>query len=1344
MGIVRNTLFNAANFASSSAISPKTGKPLTLGQRFGGFAVASALTKLGSAGNNIMRLGSGQVSFGGLAKEAVVARTGAAGEIFLAHKASKDYKISVPPSQKLERTKFKKEMKEGDVSAVLEKMDTNYVEKFNKVQAEVKAIRTETEKKYHEQDLRLSLIERETKGFKGDITTLQGDVQILNRAMREMSGQFQNIGGIFREHGHHIADLQKRVDILEKKPTGLQWSDLVNVELLRKFAPLLWAGMLKTMPTLAAAVALYELISKERSKRDTLVDKHERWKRETDPIKKKKLEDELEEENETYIMKGIKKGIKKLPPWNSKKRGLNEPDTDTTNPGPMPMGGRGMWPKGFSGNNPNVKPFGASDDVDLTGDDIILEAKSDITLHARENINFRARKIVFEADEIIWNVKKFTHGPKSGYSSGGMMGMGGGSGSAGSAWKAPTKAPPGSYAPDPSPGAGRFATPPIFDPEATTPGPELEPGVRRPRGMPGPGYSSRPGYDPTPGMPGTPTGPTALPGRPGGMGPGGGIIARQGQEPPSMPQMPGYNVESVPGAKPGESKFKQTPSEMFGSGGAPGAGAAGAGAAPIFGQRDPNFNPTFGDKNPSFKFQQPTPPGGNGYLADRRASRMEEINNNPALKRDLQKLLNLESGSQGKTGVTATFEAMMNRSILKGNTIEKELHSGFYGPVNRGMHRGALSESEAKLAQHALDQVAAGSNLIKSRTDQGSGNDPNVNGPGRVPVPGSSEVYNHWGGGKGHRFNARWSDEQERKAQEWSDNAAREAAQGGRVGDVKTAPGATQRIDSQGKPQQGGPSEPGAKSSSGYSQLFPGMGLPGVDQSNNPGSQMGNARGRLHAGNDYYTPVGQQLKAQGDGTVRAVSNWGGYGHSVVIQYKNGHTIQYSHLGSSTVKVGDTVKQGDNFAIAGASGTNWGRALEAGRRPGAGDTPPHVHLEMVPNEAYNRAYGTKGGSSVGGVGSPVRGSLLQPWQVFNFGKGGANLPKEEPIPLEKRGVTGILGGRPGAADPVAPGGSTVPGTHVGKPSDVEDFVNEKPIGDGTRVGNPSGPQYIGKPSENYGNPFDAPTGKGNSDVPGSPSGLPPGSTGGGGTGEGVEGGSKLPPLKLLPKGGSTDKPLEVYIPWGGPKPKLLNPDPKNAPTTPGEFIKSGPRGKEEWMLKGMNQETDHSGFGSEKEFDRWLGTLSPEDRKQAITQYNENVGKHLSMIGQAAPNFKYPDGRLSQNIEDRRGLKFTPGDTEDYGAAYDNNLHTNMNDDHMLTNGNAINPDNLTPSDALNSLTPPDRPGEEDSPRGSGQADRPDEPKSGSATPPVQNPENQPPNNTTHNGYGGDKGEDLFA
>jgi uncharacterized protein (TIGR02594 family) len=178
-----------------------------------------------------------------------------------------------------------------------------------------------------------------------------------------------------------------------------------------------------------------------------------------------------------------------------------------------------------------------------------------------------------------------------------------------------------------------------------------------------------------------------------------------------------------------------------------------------------------GDKGPP---PMTTTAGGSAFLQRQRASRMAEIRNDPATKKLTHQMLATETNRLDPKESAATLEALVNRSVMTGNTIKQELNSGFYGPIKHGVaQRRTLSGAERQRADRAINEVAAGSNLIRGRTDQGSGTDPNVRGPGRVPVEGTSEVFNYWKGRRGGR------DFSHADSQKFSEDVARGVAGGG-------------------------------------------------------------------------------------------------------------------------------------------------------------------------------------------------------------------------------------------------------------------------------------------------------------------------------------------------------------------------------------------------------------------------------------------------------------------------------------------------------------------------------------------------------------------------------------
>lgn len=91
-----------------------------------------------------------------------------------------------------------------------------------------------------------------------------------------------------------------------------------------------------------------------------------------------------------------------------------------------------------------------------------------------------------------------------------------------------------------------------------------------------------------------------------------------------------------------------------------------------------------------------------------------------------------------------------------------------------------------------------------------------------------------------------------------------------------------------------------------------------------------------HAGVDIATPVGTPLLAPFDGTIVHVVNMNdgtakrnqrGYGNMVVVRRADGTMVQMSHLHSANVKVGDTVRSGQQIGLTGNSGSSTGPHLD---------------------------------------------------------------------------------------------------------------------------------------------------------------------------------------------------------------------------------------------------------------------------------------------------------------------------------------------------------------------------------------------------------------------------------
>ncbi|WP_066954960.1 M23 family metallopeptidase [Streptomyces lushanensis] len=91
-----------------------------------------------------------------------------------------------------------------------------------------------------------------------------------------------------------------------------------------------------------------------------------------------------------------------------------------------------------------------------------------------------------------------------------------------------------------------------------------------------------------------------------------------------------------------------------------------------------------------------------------------------------------------------------------------------------------------------------------------------------------------------------------------------------------------------------------------------------------------------HTGVDFLVDTGTEVKAVGAGTV-VTAGWGGsYGNQIVIEHSDGHYSQYAHLSSISVSEGDTVSEGQQIGLSGATGNVTG---------------PHLHFEIRTGPEY---------------------------------------------------------------------------------------------------------------------------------------------------------------------------------------------------------------------------------------------------------------------------------------------------------------------------------------------------------------------------------------------------------
>jgi hypothetical protein len=109
-----------------------------------------------------------------------------------------------------------------------------------------------------------------------------------------------------------------------------------------------------------------------------------------------------------------------------------------------------------------------------------------------------------------------------------------------------------------------------------------------------------------------------------------------------------------------------------------------------------------------------------------------------------------------------SLEALMNRMDYTHQSLMHGLHSGFYGPINRGALPGAIAQlhNNARLNRSfdaIIAKVLGGSDAIQGFTDQGMPTDPNghLRRPGFPYLHHGGNDFTDWEGGPGGRAGAR-------------------------------------------------------------------------------------------------------------------------------------------------------------------------------------------------------------------------------------------------------------------------------------------------------------------------------------------------------------------------------------------------------------------------------------------------------------------------------------------------------------------------------------------------------------------------------------------------------------
>jgi len=166
---------------------------------------------------------------------------------------------------------------------------------------------------------------------------------------------------------------------------------------------------------------------------------------------------------------------------------------------------------------------------------------------------------------------------------------------------------------------------------------------------------------------------------------------------------------------------------------------------------------------------------GNAYIRAARSGFGKELS-------DPQKRLQFAAMLLSEGNPTQTAESAMNRSSFQHKSLMQALHSGFYGPINRGqlpafMRRLRNNPKLMAKMNAAIDAALAGSDTIKGATDQGMVSDPNgryILNHFHVWGKGHGNIYGDWNAGRG---TAQWRHDFEAHAGESGDTPSDAIAQ---------------------------------------------------------------------------------------------------------------------------------------------------------------------------------------------------------------------------------------------------------------------------------------------------------------------------------------------------------------------------------------------------------------------------------------------------------------------------------------------------------------------------------------------------------------------------------------
>ena len=142
----------------------------------------------------------------------------------------------------------------------------------------------------------------------------------------------------------------------------------------------------------------------------------------------------------------------------------------------------------------------------------------------------------------------------------------------------------------------------------------------------------------------------------------------------------------------------------------------------------------------------------NAYIAQQRAQFATDLAN-PAIRDQVCAMMITEDGAHPEPCLESLFNRILYcNSHGQNRNILSMLHSGFYGPYNRGMYPRVIQQLHynQKLQTRmdtAISVVMAGSDMIEGFTDQGLPTDPNGHRQPQLHLGGN--IFNDWGGGPG-------------------------------------------------------------------------------------------------------------------------------------------------------------------------------------------------------------------------------------------------------------------------------------------------------------------------------------------------------------------------------------------------------------------------------------------------------------------------------------------------------------------------------------------------------------------------------------------------------------------